>query len=196
MLLRVVEYQRFERVQGTETIQVDVRIIAASNADLEALMDRGEFRRDLYDRLAFKEIRVPPLRERLEDVPQLVEYFLAELAREVPGLGAKKLTRAALAGLRQLEWPGNVRQLKYTVERLALDVGGDRIDAADLKSPSRAGEVAGDTFHGKVESLQKGLLRQALSASNGIQRAAAGELGLTYDQFRHYYRKFGLKGDR
>jgi len=192
MILRAVEYQRFERVQGTETVEVDVRLIAATNADIEALMDKGEFRRDLYDRLAFKEIRVPPLRERLEDIPDLVEYFVAELAREVPSVGTKHFTPDAVAGLQQMSWPGNIRQLKNAVERVVLETSGETIDVDRLKLDSRPPQPDGKNFSDRVAEFQKFLLRQALAAAGGNQRAAAEELGLTYDQFRHYYRKYRL----
>lgn len=192
-ILRVVEYQRFERVQGTQTIEVDVRLIAATNADVESMMEKGTFRRDLYDRLAFKEIWVPPLRERPEDIPVLVEYFLAELAREVPSLSPKKFTADAMEKLKVRDWPGNARQLKNTVERLAIEVPGDTIDSAHLKLDTRSPQAAAKTFTESVENYQKGLLRQALSKAKGNQRAAAKALSLTYDQFRHYYRKFNLK---
>ncbi len=193
MILRVVEYQRFERVQGTETIQVNVRLIAATNTDMEAMMEKGAFRRDLYDRLAFKVIRVPPLRERTEDIPALVEYFLDELANEVPSLGPKKFTPAALAKLKAFDWPGNIRQLRNTVERLAIEVAGEKVDATHLQIDQPPGRINGGTFHEKVRSFQENLLRKALDASKNNQRAAAASLGLTYDQFRHYYRKFNLK---
>ena len=192
MILRAVEYQRFERVQGTETIEVDVRLIAATNADIEALMEKGEFRRDLYDRLAFKEIWVPPLRERTEDIPDLVSYFVEELASEVPSLGKKIFTPAAVARLQELSWPGNIRQLKNAVERVVIETPGDTIDVQDLKLNSHTAPPPGETFHEQVANFQKDFLQRALSASEGNQRTAAKALGLTYDQFRHYYRKYGF----
>ncbi len=192
MILRAVEYQRFERVQGTETIQVDVRLIAATNAPIEKLMDSGEFRRDLYDRLAFKEIWVPPPRDRTEDIPDLVEYFVKELVREVPSVGQKHFTDAALERLQQSPWPGNIRQLKNAVERAVLETIDSTIDSEDLKIDSPAGQPSGEAFHDKIANFQKALLTQALAHAAGNQRAAAGGLGLTYDQFRHYYRKFKL----
>jgi DNA-binding NtrC family response regulator len=193
LILRAVEYQRFERVQGTETIEVDVRILAATNADIEAMMESGGFRRDLYDRLAFKEIRVPPLRERVEDIPTLVKYFLGELSREVPSLGGKEFTRAAIKALQGMPWPGNVRQLKNTVERLALETPGSGIDAGDLASDADVRRSEEGDFHEKTENFQKTLISDALSSSGNNQKGAAEALGLTYDQFRHYYRKFGFK---
>lgn len=194
IILRAVEYQRFERVQGTETIEVDVRFIAATNCDMEAMMESGGFRRDLYDRLTFKEITVPPLRERAQDIPVLVEYFLSELAREVPSLDGKSFSTRALAKLREQPWPGNIRQLKNTVERLALESPGQIVEAEDVAIDSKdAPAVEATGFSDRVEAFQRELIQRALSDSGGNQRAAAKSLGLTYDQFRHYYRKFALK---
>jgi len=192
MILRVVEYQRFERVQGTETIEVDVRILAATNADMDALMERGEFRRDLYDRLAFKVIKVPPLRERSEDIPALVDYFLEELRRDVPSLARKKFTPAAIAKLREFSWPGNIRQLKNVVERLALETPGCEISETMIALEDNGAHVTGKTLTEKIENFEKSLIQQALVSAVGNQRAAARELGITYDQFRHYYKKHGL----
>ena len=193
MILRVVEYQRFERVQGTETVEVDVRILAATNADMEAAMAAGKFRRDLYDRLAFKVIRVPPLRERPEDVGPLVEYFLSELQREVPSIGRKRVAAGGIERLKECGWPGNVRQLRNLVERLALETRGDEINVDGLAPDDRQAAGRGGTFAEKVEHLERSLVEEALTAARGNQRAAARSLGVTYDQFRHYYRKYGLK---
>jgi DNA-binding NtrC family response regulator len=189
MILRVVEYQRFERVQGTETLEVDVRILAATNADVEAMMEKGAFRRDLYDRLAFKEIWVPPLRERREDIAILAGYFLERLREEVPSAGEKRISPEAMEKLASSDWPGNVRQLKNTVECLALECPGAEIAAAQLAF-EEAAPPADRAFEGRVESFQRQLIQQAYSEANGNQRAAAKALGLTYDQFRHYYKKF------
>jgi psp operon transcriptional activator len=193
LILRAVEYQCFERVQGTETIEVDVRVLAATNADIEAMMEKGAFRRDLYDRLAFKEIWVPPLRERIEDIPTLVEYFLNELSGEVPSLGGREFTPAAIKALQGMPWPGNVRQLKNTVERLALETPGPKIDGVNLAEDGETRRSDGGDFHEKTKNFQKTLISDALAASGNNQKCAAAALGLTYDQFRHYYRKFGFK---
>jgi DNA-binding NtrC family response regulator len=194
MILRVVEYQKFERVQGTETVEVDVRLLAATNADMEAMMERGDFRRDLYDRLAFKTITVPPLRERAEDIPALVDYFLEELQREVPSIGRKHFSPSALEKIQEFSWPGNVRQLKNVVERLALESPGDEITPGHLGLDERTAQVAGKSLIEKVDNFEKTLVQQALASAGGNQRAAARALGITYDQFRHCYKKFGLKG--
>ncbi|MFN0059724.1 MAG: sigma-54-dependent transcriptional regulator [Planctomycetota bacterium] len=197
-ILRVLEYKKFERVAGTETVQVNVRLVAATNADLETLMDAGRFRRDLYDRLSFKVLRLPPLRERLEDIPLVVEHFRQQLAAEVPWLRAREFSPEALDALAHYDWPGNVRELKNVVERLLCASDKPRIDAAEVRL--ELGDVSGATlskppqnFVDKVSQFELELLSTALKACAGNQRAAADELGLSYDQLRHLYKKYNLK---
>ena len=118
-ILRVIEYQSFERVGGTQTIKVDVRVIGATNADLEADMKRGRFREDLYDRLAFETLRLPPLRERKEDIPLLAVHFLNALSAEIPNVVAKSFAPESIELMKTWPWPGNIRELKFYTERLA-----------------------------------------------------------------------------
>lgn len=191
-ILRVIEYQRFERVQGSETIAVDVRVVAATNADLESMMADGRFRPDLYDRLAFQTVHVPELRERREDVPLLVEHFLSRLRREVPAVTVRKFSETAHDKLMDYDWPGNVRQLRNIVERTAafLDVEVVEPDHIELE-PVEPGRRGGN-FGEQVQRLERTLVMDALRRSDYSQKRAAEFLGLTYDQFRHYYRKFKL----
>ena len=194
-VLRVIEYQTFTRVQGTETIEVDVRIIAATNADLTALAAVGEFRDDLYDRLAFETIRVPPLRERPEDIPSLAEHFIATLIEEAPSLQPKTLTPTAIAALQAYTWPGNVREMRYTIERALYKTEGATIGTEDLDLPrvSSAPGVALDesaSFDERVAHFERGLVENALAAAAGNQAKAADALGITYDKFRYVYRKY------
>ena len=197
-VLRTVEYQEFERVGGTETVRVNVRLVTATNADLEQLMRQGRFRRDLYDRLAFAEIEAPPLREHGEDIPLLVEHFQRELLREVPGLTPKTFSQAALQRLRRHPWPGNVRELRNVVERTVSWVKAAHIEPHHLlleEPDERPGGLpvgGGGDFHELVESYQRRLVRRTLRDARHNQREAARQLGMTYDQFRHYYRKFKL----
>ncbi|HEC31401.1 MAG TPA: sigma-54-dependent Fis family transcriptional regulator, partial [Deltaproteobacteria bacterium] len=130
-VLRILEEQRFERVGGSKTISVDVRIIAATNKNLKKEIEEGRFREDLFYRLNVIPIKVPPLRERLEDIPLLVEDFLDELARE-SGLGRKKITEDAISILQQYHWPGNVRELRNLIERLVILTPGETIDKQQL----------------------------------------------------------------
>ncbi len=189
-ILRVIEYQEFERVQGTETLRVDVRVIAATNADLEEQIEAGSFRADLYDRLAFQVIRVPALRERRGDVPLLVEHFAARLAEDAPSIEAKPFSDDAMQVLCRHSWPGNVRQLRNVVERVLCNADGDTVLPVHLPDEAFDEGDPGDAFADKVAAFEKRLIADALQKANGSQKAAAERLGMTYDQFRHYYKKY------
>ncbi len=130
-VLRVLQEQRFERVGGATTIRVDVRVLAATNKDLGEEIRLGRFREDLYFRLAVIPLRVPPLRERAEDVPALVAHFIALFAHELKRR-PKAVDRQAMARLREYTWPGNVRELRNLVERMMIMAPGDTVGAADL----------------------------------------------------------------
>jgi DNA-binding NtrC family response regulator len=191
-LLRVVEYQTFQRVGGAANIEVDVRVIAATNADLGAMMERGDFAADLYDRLRFADVLLPPLRERREDVPVLVDHFIARLHEELPDLGAASFTEAAMKALAAYTWPGNVRELRNVVERLYVCDRDRTIQTSELPLEVTAAEPLEGTFSQRVRAFEKTLLRTALQDASGNQRAAAQKLGLSYDQFRHHFRKYEL----
>ena len=192
-ILRVIEYQKFERVSGTETIEVNVRVVAATNADLDALMEDGTFRRDLYDRLTFKELIIPPLRERPGDVPLLVEHIREQLAAEVPWVSRRSFTPEAVAALSRHSWPGNVRELKNVAERLLCARDTPTIEAAEVMLELEEAKNAPRGFAEKVAVLEQQLLLESLRMTGGNQRAAAEDLGLTYDQLRHLYKKYRLK---
>ncbi len=212
--LRVIEYGTFERVGGSETQRVDVRVIAATNVDLPALAAEDRFRRDLLDRLAFDVVTIPPLRERGEDVPLLAEHFARAMARET-GRDFAGFTASALAALAAYRWPGNVRELKNVVERslhrwpqgdapidaIVLDPFASPHRLAPLPPPAAAvaaaplAESEGD-FLARVAAYEKRLLAAALAAQRFHQRRTAAALGLTYDQLRHYLRKHDLGGRR
>jgi two-component system nitrogen regulation response regulator NtrX len=132
-VLRVLQEQRFERVGGSGTIRVDVRVLAATNKDLEDEIRQGRFREDLYFRLAVIPLRVPPLRERAEDVPALVAHFVALFAHELKRR-PKTVDRDAMRRLEEYSWPGNVRELRNLVERMMIMVPGDVIGAGDLSA--------------------------------------------------------------
>ena len=203
-ILRVIEYQRFERVAGSESIQVDVRIIAATNADLREKMDDGSFRSDLYDRLAFELVEIPPLRDRLDDVPALAAHFLGRFREEVAGIEASELSGDALDALCGYAFPGNVRELKNVVERAAYAARGARLSAGDIEAalpPARAAAQPAPTdfvddpslpLSARVEAFERALCQSALVSARYNQREAAAALGITYDQFRQRYRKYGL----
>jgi psp operon transcriptional activator len=226
-LLHVVEYGAFERVGGSATIQVDVRLIGATNVDLPSAAAAGRFRHDLLDRLAFEVLTVPPLRARREDVPLLAEHFGRAMALDLGRPGFPGFGRDALDALLAHSWPGNVRELKNVVERAVYRAGssGHRIAAVEFDpfaSPyrpvagpgrqtfestalghsepddraGRAGLGAASDFRGSVAAFERRLLEQSLVRCRHNQRAAAAELGLTYDQLRHQLRKHGLQPSR
>ena len=188
-ILRVLEYGAFERVQGTETIRVDVRVVTATNADLEDMIRRGLFRADLYDRLVFRVITVPPLRQRLEDIPALVEHFTCAIHKEIPSLAPRQWSQQAVERLSQYHWPGNVRELRNFVERIVCSPGSQVIQPQEIDKAGLGRSASGGSFDEQVTSLQRTMIAEALEASGGNQRKAAHRLGLRYDQFRHHYRK-------
>src|SRR5262249_29209637 len=129
-ILRVLEYQRFERVAGSESIQVNVRVIAATNADLKQAMAAGKFRAHLHDPLASQEHPLPPLVQRMGDVPVLAAYFLTRFRQEVAGITVKEISGDALERLAQYDYPGNVRELKNVVERAVYKAQGEVLTGA------------------------------------------------------------------
>jgi DNA-binding NtrC family response regulator len=206
-ILRVLEYQRFERVAGSESIQVNVRVIAATNLDLEQAMAEGRFRPDLYDRLAFEVVRLPALRERMADVPVLAAYFLAQFRSEVSGIAVNELSAEAIERLMLYDFPGNVRELKNVVERAVYRTTGTVLTAADVDAAMPPGsapapppglEFVDDPARPlgeRVDAFEAWLCRDALERTRYRQKDAAALLGLTYDQFRQRYRKYGLGKD-
>ena len=130
-VLRVLQEGEVERLGSARTIKVDVRVIAATNKNLEEEIEKGHFREDLYFRLAVIPIYVPPLRERPEDIPLLVRHFMEHFSRE-NNVRPKRITPAALEALQRYRWKGNIRELRNTVERLIIMTGGDTIEVADL----------------------------------------------------------------
>jgi DNA-binding NtrC family response regulator len=204
-ILRILEYQRFERVAGSESIQVDVRVIAATNSDVRAAMDEGRFRRDLYDRLAFEVIDLPPLRERIDDVPVLAEHFLERFRDEVSGLVVRALSPGALERLMAYDFPGNVRELKNVVERAAYSARGEVLVAGDIDAALPPAPKARRSLEqlaswddasmplgARVEAFERAICMEALEKARYNQREAAEILGLTYDQFRQRKKKYGL----
>jgi len=197
MILRVIEYQEFEKVRGTEKIKVDVRIISATNADLEELMAESIFLRDLYDRLTFAQLTIPPLRHRKEDIPNLIVHFVQNLHEEIPNLQEKKFEKETVQMMMEYHWPGNIRDLKNVTERLYLGPSGSLIQKKDLPL-----EISGlspptiifeGTFHERVDEFKKHLISETLQQTQGKQKLAAEILQMSYDQFRHYYRKYDIK---
>lgn len=199
-ILRVLEYQEFERVQGNKTIKVDVRVIAATNSDLTEEIKKGQFRPDLYDRLSFDVIHLPSLRDRKEDIALLSDYFIESFSKEVPSIFIKRLSAKALQKLNDYDWPGNVRELKNIIERAMTIADGDTIESEDIQVNADWTQTVqaqgSDGFEETVRKVEIRLLMNALQAKNWNQKDAAELLGLSYDKFRYYFRKYDLKGSK
>ena len=203
-LLRAIEYGAFERVGGNDTLAVDVRVIAATNADLPTLAASGRFRADLLDRLAFDVVVLPPLRDRPEDIPLLADHFATRMTAELGRAYFPGFTPAAMGRLRAHDWPGNVRELRNVVERsvcrmerpaqpldeVILDpfAGLTRPAPAAVAAPAPPVLPPASDFTGAVRRFEADLLRRALEESRHNQRRAAERLGLSYDQLRHLLR--------
>jgi len=189
-VLRVVEYGTFTRVGGTQELRTMARIIAATNRDLRDEIRKGQFLADLFDRLTFETIHVPPLRDRNGDVPVLAQFFLDQFAEEVPAFAGKKLSRAAIQALQRYRFPGNVRELKNIIERAACRDLAAEITPEDLGLlPQEEPASGAGSFHDKLDALAHRLLWDALAQSGGNQARAARQLGLPYHQFRYYLKK-------
>ena len=206
-LLRAVEYGTVERLGASESVSVDARVVAATNVDPRVLVARGRLLPDLLDRLAFAVLHVPPLRARHGDVAYLAERFAARFAAELGRPDPPSFSPSAMQALQAHSWPGNIRELKNTVERAVFDAPTPLVTAVTLDpfaSPHLppVGEVqegvtpswppeasSSSSWVSSITSLELSLLRQALAAAGGNQRRAAALLGLTYHQFRGQYRK-------
>lgn len=187
-ILRVLQDHAFERIGGVKTIRVDIRVIAATNQDLEELVAQNKFREDLYYRLNVIPIKVPPLRERLGDIPLLVRHFLEKFSRKRQR-PRKRCSRQAMDLLRRHSWPGNVRELENLVERLVTLTEGEVIEVADLPEKfqqlSPAGPASAEDFpaegadlNAALQALERRLILAALERSNWVKSRAATLLRL------------------
>lgn len=214
-LLRVIEYGRFERLGGSKTLQVDVRVVAACNEDLPALVEQRRFRGDLLDRLAFDVLNLPPLRYRREDISELAEHFALRMCRELGYDYFPGFTMEARQQLLDHDWPGNVRELKNVVERsiyrhadpatpvrdIILDPfaspwrsfpTGTISNVAETQpaQPSTPAIAVPCDLKAELAELEQTLIRQMLELQHFHQRRTAQALGLTYDQLRAALRKY------
>lgn len=197
-LLRVLQEREFERLGGTKTLKVDIRMIAATNRDLRAALEEGTFREDLYYRLNVVPIDIPPLREHKEDISDLVNHFLARFAadseKEIEGI-----TPAALDALMEYHWPGNVRQLENSVER-AVALSRDRvIDENDIHLDTRQSKSGAAASSNQflpegmtLEQWEDNMIREALRRANGNKSQAARLLGLSRNALRYRLGKLGV----
>ena len=222
-LLRAVEYGEITRIGASKPISVDVGIVAATNENLPAQVDKGKFRADLLDRLSFEVITLPPLRARQGDVPLLAEHFGRRMAVELDWSNWPGFTPRALAALEAYHWPGNVRELRNVVERAvyrhedperpvdeiqfdpfhspwaptiggaAPSFSGPAPAAETIEIPSSAPAPATNDFRAAVADYERQLLEEALSRNRFNQRATAAALGLSYDQLRHALKRHRLQ---
>jgi two-component system nitrogen regulation response regulator NtrX len=197
-VLRVLQEQVMEPVGGSSRIKVDARVLAATNKDLPAEIRAGRFRDDLYFRLNVVPIVVAPLRDRLDDVPVLAGYFMAQLAREY-GRRPKTFDPGAIAALQQYSWPGNVRELRNLVERLMIMVASDRVGAHDLTFldpgmwPAAAGAPASLVrLHDARDDFEREYIRRALAAQGGNISRTAEALGVERSNLYRKMRAFGI----
>jgi len=198
-LLRVLQEREIVRVGDNEPRAVDVRILAATNRDLEAEVDRGGFRQDLYYRIQVIAIRIPPLRDRFEDTAALIPKFVTRFSEDA-GLGPRQVSREAYDLLLRYSWPGNVRELMNVLQRAVILAPGKQICVEDLPEQVRRPPVAeidldpleGRTLPELVEEIERRAIRRALSRERGVKARAARSLGLQERVLRYKIEKYGI----
>jgi transcriptional regulator with PAS, ATPase and Fis domain len=193
-LLRVIQDREIRRLGGKDLIRIDVRIITATNKELEKELSRGNFREDLYYRLRVVTIDLPPLRERKNDIPDLVNFFISKYNGEF-GKRVKMAESAVVKALTDYHWPGNIRQLESVIERAVIMCEGDAIRLKDIKGELRSTQPA-DGFDIELpdegisfDELEERLLRKAMSKTNGVVAKAAKLLGMSYKTFWYRWEK-------
>jgi len=195
-LLRVLQEREFERVGGTHTIKVDIRLIAATNRDLNDAVRTGQFRQDLYYRLAVVRLTMPPLRERREDIPMLTRHFVQKYAKRSK-VKPKPVSREAMAALVNYEWPGNVRELENAIERALVMGSADMVRLEDLPESlleqESAAEMHEGKYHASVKELKKQLIIDAVEQTRGNYVEAAAILGVHPNYLHRLIRNLGLK---
>ncbi|HOF13858.1 MAG TPA: sigma-54 dependent transcriptional regulator [Spirochaetota bacterium] len=200
-VLRVLQEQQFERVGGNDVITVDVRVIAATNVDVKEAIEQGRFREDLYYRLNVIPIYVPPLSERKDDIPLLVDYFLEKFARE-HGLGVKQMSDSAMHFMANYAWPGNVRELKNVIERLTIMVPSEVIELDDIKKHIESYDYE-DTIVKDSSSLKKAreqfekeYIIKALKQFDKNISATAKSLGIERTNLHRKIRQYHINVDK
>jgi len=202
--LRILQEQKFERVGGSRTIQVDVRVIAATNKDLEAEIEKGTFRDDLYFRLNVIPMRVPPLRERGEDVSELIKEFLREIDQNT-NLESKDFSEGAIEILKKYLWPGNVRELKNLVERLVIMTPGKEICASDIPTPfnqeldikeSFESTLMAGSYKQAKSNFEKAFIAKKLREFNGNISQTAEAIGIERSNLHKKIKAYGLENFR
>jgi DNA-binding NtrC family response regulator len=196
-LLRFLGERTFERVGSNKTLTADLRLVAATNKNLEELVKAGKFREDLFFRLRVIEIELPPLRERTGDIPLLAQSFLREFAKE-NGKNVNDFTADALEALIDFLWPGNVRELRTAIEHAVVLCRGERIALRDLPPSVRGGGARGtQLLQGKdltVKDAEKQLIVRALKETDGNRTRAAQKIGMSRRTFHRKLHEYHLEG--
>jgi transcriptional regulator with PAS, ATPase and Fis domain len=197
-LLRVLQDKEIRRLGGKDSIKIDVRVITATNKDLEKELSKGSFREDLYYRLKVVTIELPPLRGRKEDIPDLSFFFMNKYNDEF-GKRVKHIEPAAIQALSAYNWPGNIRQLESAIERAVLMSDTSTITLKDIKSELRIPQPADTSAFDlpdegiNFEELEKDLLKKAMAKSNGVVAKAAKLLGMSYKTFWYRWEKLNME---
>jgi len=196
-LLRILQEREFERLGSNKTRHIDVRVLAATNVDLRAALEQGTFREDLYYRLNVLPINIPPLRERKEDIPFLVEHFIKKLKKDL-GTPVQSISEAAVQRLLEYHWPGNVRELENVIERSMVLATGPVLEAGDIKLDlaPKPRLAVGDGFLPEgmtLDDYERSIIREALHRADGNKSQAARLLGLTRNALRYRLSQMGIE---
>jgi Nif-specific regulatory protein len=195
-LLRVLQEREFERVGGTHPIKVNIRLIAATNRVLEDAVRQGDFRRDLFYRLAVVRLNMPPLRERREDIAMLTRHFVQKYAKRSK-VKPKPVSREAMAALVNYDWPGNVRELENAIERALVMGSSDMVRLEDLpeslQEQESPAEMHDGKYHASLKELKKHLIKDAVEQARGNYVDAAAILGVHPNYLHRLIRNLGLK---
>jgi two-component system response regulator PilR (NtrC family) len=199
-LLRVIQEKSIRPVGDTREVPVDVRILSATHRKLDELVKAGRFREDLYYRINVIELRVPGLRERLDDVPQLVDMLLDRVSRQI-GVPRPEIGDEAMDKLLSYSYPGNVRELENILERAVTLCANDRIEPGDIQLKAGAGldlpavvdEMAADGLEGQLENIEREAIVKALEQTRYNKTKAAELLGMTFRQLRYRVKKLGIE---
>ena len=199
-LLRVLQEHAFQRIGSNRKIEVDVRVITATNQDLKEMVDAGRFREDLYYRLNVVPIHIPPLRMRRDDIPALVDHFIRRVAQEHPE-APTQITQGALDALMEYDWPGNVRELENCIENAVVLCDGEVLSEEQLNFLGRTGweqptegASTGDplTLKEQIEHTERRILERTLDQVGGNRTRAAEMLGLSTRALRYKIKQYGL----
>jgi two-component system response regulator PilR (NtrC family) len=205
-LLRVLQERKYRRLGGTEEVEADIRVIAATNRDLTKMVAEGEFREDLFYRINVIPIRLPALRERAEDIPLLAEHFVMRYSTQM-GKTVNSISGAALACLKAYAWPGNIRELENAIERavalertpsILVDSLPEQLRGATAGTAAGAAQAErfpdnGFDLEQHVQHIEREYIAEALRRAGGVKVKAAELLGMSFRSFRYYMKKYDLK---